>query len=132
MERIAERMTAQEQIIYSAKFMFEREITDIAGGNISVRDGDTVYMTPTLAGNQYHWDIDPINIVIGQLSEEETLKKHPRFTERVFRTWQSIRHSRLLMQLSTPTPNTSCHLLLFQTHSGDIKFIQTVWRTAIP
>jgi L-fuculose-phosphate aldolase len=80
MEKISERMTIQEQIIYSAEFMFEREITDIAGGNISVRDGDDIYMTPTLAGNQYHWHIDPVDIVIGEMSQIEELKLHPRFT----------------------------------------------------
>jgi len=37
-------------------------------------------MTPTLAGNQYHWDIDPVDIVTGRLSEVEALKVHPRFT----------------------------------------------------
>jgi len=80
MEKISERMTIQEQIIYTAAFMFEREITDISGGNVSVRDGDTVYMTPTLAGNQYHWHIDAVDIVIGNLSKLEELKSHPRFT----------------------------------------------------
>ncbi len=73
-------MTIQEQIIYSAKFMFDREIIDISGGNISVREGDTVYMTPTLAGNQYHWNIDPEDLVIGSLSKIEELKNHPQFT----------------------------------------------------
>jgi len=80
MEKIHERMTIQEQIIYSAKFMFDREIIDISGGNISVREGDTVYMTPTLAGNQYHWNIDPEDLVIGSLSKIEELKNHPQFT----------------------------------------------------
>jgi len=42
MEKIALRMTIQEQIIYTAKFMFDRELTDISGGNIGVRDGDMV------------------------------------------------------------------------------------------
>jgi len=80
MERICDRMTIKEQIIYTGKFMFENDLTDIAGGNISVRDGDIVYLTPTLAGNQYHWDIDPVDIVVGKLYEEVKIKEHPRFT----------------------------------------------------
>lgn len=80
MEKLAERMTIAEQIIYTGKFMFARDLTDISGGNISVREGDVVYMTPTLAGNQYHWDIDPVDIVVGKLSQEQELKAHPKFT----------------------------------------------------
>ena len=80
MERICDRMTISEQIIYTGKFMFEHDLTDIAGGNISVRDGDFVYLTPTLAGNQFHWDIDPVDIVTGKLSQEDKIKAHPRFT----------------------------------------------------
>jgi L-fuculose-phosphate aldolase len=80
MEKISTRMTIPEQIVYTGKFMFERELTDIAGGNISVRDGDKVYMTPTLAGNQYHWDIGVEDIVVGEISKLEEFKKHPRFS----------------------------------------------------
>lgn len=80
MKPINERMTIPEMIIYTAKFMFERELTDIAGGNISVRNGDTVYMTPTLAGNMWHWDIGADDVVVGSMSKLDELKKHPRFT----------------------------------------------------
>jgi L-fuculose-phosphate aldolase len=80
MQKISERMTVQEQIIYTCKFMFERELTDIAGGNISVKVHDQVYMTPTLAGNEFHWNIDSMDIVVGSLSNENELKSHPRFT----------------------------------------------------
>lgn len=80
MKKISERLTIPQQIMYVAKFMFERELTDIAGGNISARVGDVVYMTPTLAGNQYHWDIGPDDVVSGSLKEVEEFKKHPRFS----------------------------------------------------
>ncbi len=80
MKPIIERMTIPELIIYVAKFMFERELTDIAGGNITVKDGDTIYMTPTLAGNAYHWDFGVEDVVVGTLSKAEEMKKHPRFS----------------------------------------------------
>ena len=35
-----------EQIIYVAKRMFERRLTDMAGGNISARAGEQLYITP--------------------------------------------------------------------------------------
>ena len=84
MKAISERLTIPELIIYTAKFMFERDITDIAGGNISVRDGDTVYMTPTLAGNKFHWNIDTDDVVVGSMSKIDDLYKHPRFTREGF------------------------------------------------
>ncbi len=80
MKPIKERLSIPELIVYAAKVIFEREITDIAGGNISVREDDTIYMTPTLAGNQFHWNISTEDIVVGSINEIEILKKHPRLT----------------------------------------------------
>ena len=84
MKPIKEKLTTPELIVYVAKYMFERKITDIAGGNISVKEDDKIYMSPTLAGNQYHWDIDPEDIVVGSMKDLETLKKHPKFTREGF------------------------------------------------
>ena len=80
MKSIAERMTLPELIVYVSRFMFENDLTDIAGGNISARDGDVLYMTPTLAGNQWHWNIGTEDIVVGSVTKIDDLKKHPRFT----------------------------------------------------
>jgi L-fuculose-phosphate aldolase len=80
MKSIIESKSIPELIVYIAKFMFEHDLTDIAGGNISARDGETLYMTPTLAGNQWHWNIGVEDIVTGSVKDLEALKKHPRFT----------------------------------------------------
>ncbi len=80
MKPLNERMTIPELIIYVAKFMFDRELTDIVGGNITVKDGDTIYMTPTLAGFAYHWNLGVEDVVVGSLSKAEEMKKHPRFS----------------------------------------------------
>jgi len=80
MKSIAERMTIPQLIVYVSKFMFENDLTDIAGGNISARDGDVLYMTPTLAGNQWHWNIDTDDLVEGTVDHIDDLKQHPRFT----------------------------------------------------
>lgn len=80
MKSIAERMTIPQLIVYVSRFMFEKELTDIAGGNISARDEDVLYMTPTLAGNQWHWNIDTDDIIVGSVATIEDLKQHPRFT----------------------------------------------------
>lgn len=55
--------TTRELIAAFAKTMFDRKLTDMAGGNISVRLGDEVLMTPTLAGTNHHWDLKPEQIV---------------------------------------------------------------------
>lgn len=80
MKPISERMTIREQMVHCARFMFERDMIDISGGNISVRDGEDIYMTPTYAGYFHHWNIDPNDIVLGNINKIEELKKHPRFT----------------------------------------------------
>ncbi|MBK6768607.1 MAG: class II aldolase/adducin family protein [Ardenticatenales bacterium] len=43
--------------------MLARGMTDVAGGNISVRDGDDIYMTPRYAGHHWHWDIAPGDVL---------------------------------------------------------------------
>lgn len=80
MKSMPERMTPEELIVYAAKFLYEKDLTDVAGGNISLREGDSLYMSPTLAGNLYHWNIAPEDIVIGTIDKIQKLKKHPRFT----------------------------------------------------
>jgi len=38
-------------------------MTDVAGGNISVRRGDDIYMTPRYAGHRWHWDFLPGDVL---------------------------------------------------------------------
>ena len=80
MKSIPERLTGPELIAYAAKFMFDRYLTDAAGGNLSLREGDTVYFSPTLAGTYYHWDIGAEDVVVGSMSDLDALLDHPKFT----------------------------------------------------
>jgi L-fuculose-phosphate aldolase len=48
---------AKEKIVRLGKLMFDRHLTDSAGGNISVRIDDKIYMTASYAGGRYHWDL---------------------------------------------------------------------------
>ncbi len=68
-----------EQICYVGRVMFERNLTDIAGGNITIRDSDTVYCSPRYAGNKWHWQLNPENIVVGPVLTDELLG-NPSFT----------------------------------------------------
>ncbi len=47
--------------------LFDRHLTDAAGGNISVRVGDVVVMSPSYAGAQYHWRLKPEDVLIVDL-----------------------------------------------------------------
>lgn len=40
-----------------AKLMFDRRLTDAAGGNASLRDGDRVLVTPRYSGSRYQWQL---------------------------------------------------------------------------
>lgn len=68
-----------EQIVYTGKMMFKRRLTDIAGGNISARQGEIVYITPRYAGSRQHWQLDPADILSGSLNDPE-FEADPRLT----------------------------------------------------
>ena len=75
MKSIPERLSPEELIVYTAKFLYERNLTDVAGGNISLRVEDRLYLSPTLAGNLYHWEIGPEDIVVGTVENMEEIKR---------------------------------------------------------
>ncbi|MBK8048462.1 MAG: class II aldolase/adducin family protein [Anaerolineales bacterium] len=68
-----------EQIVYVGRTMFEQRLTDFAGGNISVRDGDTIYISPRYAGSKQHWKLEPSDILSGAIANDDILA-HPRFS----------------------------------------------------
>ena len=45
----------KHKIAAYAKELYDRHLTDAAGGNISVRIDDKLYMTPRYGGSWYHW-----------------------------------------------------------------------------
>lgn len=54
-----------EQVIYVGGLMYERFLTDAAGGNVSAKAGERIYLTPRYAGARYHWRLnsDLINVL---------------------------------------------------------------------
>lgn len=60
-----------ELLCRAGRLMFDKQLTDMAGGNISVRDGDTVYMSPRYAGQRYHWSLTPDDLVTGRWADDE-------------------------------------------------------------
>jgi len=39
--------------------IYARQLSDSAGGNLSVRSDDRIYLTPRYTGSRYRWDIGP-------------------------------------------------------------------------
>ena len=56
------------KICKMGKMMFDRHLTDLAGGNIGVRMGDLLLMTPRYAGTKFHWELNPEQILILDLA----------------------------------------------------------------
>ncbi|MEZ4862322.1 MAG: class II aldolase/adducin family protein [Caldilineaceae bacterium] len=71
--------SSAETLCYIGRRMFERRLTDMAGGNISIRSGDQIYISPRYAGSKQHWQLAPTDIVVGSLLDDEILA-HPRFS----------------------------------------------------
>jgi L-fuculose-phosphate aldolase len=49
------------------RMMFERRLTDSAGGNISARLDDVILITPRQAGSLYRWHLQPDQVLIVDL-----------------------------------------------------------------
>jgi L-fuculose-phosphate aldolase len=47
----------KDEVLDIAKLMWERRLSDIAGGNISLRRGDLICITPTLMGYLLRWRV---------------------------------------------------------------------------
>lgn len=49
------------------RFLFERNLTDAAGGNISARVGDVVCMSPSYSGSKRQWQLQPEDVLVADL-----------------------------------------------------------------
>ena len=55
---------ARFELARIGRLLFQRQLTDAAGGNISVRVGDLVVMSPTLAGQMQQWQIEAEDVLV--------------------------------------------------------------------
>jgi ribose 5-phosphate isomerase B len=56
------------KITETGRMVFKRHLTDAAGGNISVRVGDSVCITPRYSGSKRHWHLQPNQVLVSDLS----------------------------------------------------------------
>ena len=51
-------------VAHIGRFLFDRLLTDAGGGNISLRVGDVFCMSPTLAGQNKQWQLEPEDVLV--------------------------------------------------------------------
>ncbi len=57
----------KQEIIRIATIIWDKRLSDNAGGNISVREGNVVCITPKYMGYRYHYRIDAENLIVTNL-----------------------------------------------------------------
>lgn len=72
-------LSIEEKLCRAGRVMFDKRLTDMAGGNISARVGDMVYMSPRFAGQIYHWDLTPELLVRGRWADDD-IASNPAFS----------------------------------------------------
>ncbi|MCZ7543054.1 MAG: class II aldolase/adducin family protein [Anaerolineae bacterium] len=51
--------------------LFARQLTNTAGGNLSVRVGDRVFLSPRYAGSKYQWHLTPAQVIAVDLNDPD-------------------------------------------------------------
>jgi L-fuculose-phosphate aldolase len=55
---------ARKKICETGELLFNRFLTDAAGGNISMRVGDLICITPRYSGARFHWKLKPEQVLV--------------------------------------------------------------------
>lgn len=74
---------SREKIVSIGALLFERHLTDAAGGNISVRVGDLLVMSPAYAGAQRQWRLRPEEVLIIDLASEAIIDGEGKISREV-------------------------------------------------
>lgn len=62
-----------ETVAYVGQMMFQRRLTDFAGGNVSAREGTRIYISPRYSGSIYHWNLEPDQLICGEIDTDDVL-----------------------------------------------------------
>ena len=54
----------RSEIARIGRLLFERRLTDAAGGNISALAGDVICMSPTRSGSDRQWQLEPEDVLV--------------------------------------------------------------------
>src|SRR5258706_8420862 len=102
----------RKHIAKIGKFLFKRNLTDAGGGNISVRVGNLICISPRYSGSLRQWQLEPDDVLVadfernilrgsGKISRESNVhfKLHSEFSE--YGTSVIHAHSRNLLIFAT-------------------------------
>jgi len=53
----------RDKIVKTGRLMFDRQLTDAGGGNISVRHNGVIYITPQQSGEIKRWQLEPDDLI---------------------------------------------------------------------
>ena len=79
-----------------AGLLYKRRLTELVGGNMSLRVGDAVVMTPTKASENTGWRLDPADTLVQRLDgellvgEEARISREIRIHMRLYRTFPEV------------------------------------------
>src|SRR5947209_15490231 len=62
-------MDIRERMAAICRLAYDRRLLDSAGGNLTVRDGERVYMSPRYAGARRQWQLDPEDFLVVDLDK---------------------------------------------------------------
>jgi L-fuculose-phosphate aldolase len=106
----------RERIIYFGRMLFDRKLTDAAGGNISARVGNRVCITPRFAGQKHQWQLRAEQVLVcdldGNLLDGDGIPSR-----------ESKAHFRLYRDFPDCTSVIHCHprnVLVFCAHDQSI------------
>ena len=58
----------RRQVTEIGRLLFDRFLTDAAGGNVSARAGDVICVSPRFSGSKYQWRIRPDQVLVTDLN----------------------------------------------------------------
>jgi L-fuculose-phosphate aldolase len=61
----------RRKIAEIARLLFDRMLTDAAGGNLSARVGDLVCITPRYSGSKHQWRLRPEQVLVSDLDGKQ-------------------------------------------------------------
>ena len=67
-------------IVETCRMIYDRGLSDSAGGNVSVRSRDLTYVSPRYMGSKYHWSIQPDQVSV--LNRNHSIIQGPEILSR--------------------------------------------------
>jgi len=57
----------RQRVTQICRLMYTRHLSDSAGGNVSIRIGENIYITPRYTGEHHQWEIAPDEIILARI-----------------------------------------------------------------